>query len=106
MHAYRWLMMVGFAKMHLTADAEAVTWFRRSLEANRNYPIAHFALAAGLALLGSLDEARTIAQAGFALDQSFTIRRFRLVTSSDNPTYLAKRERIYEGMRLAGVPEG
>jgi TolB-like protein len=106
MHAYRWLMMVGFAKMHLTADAEAVTWFRRSLEANRNYPIAHFALAAGLALLGSLDEARTIAQAGFALDPSFTIRRFRLGTSSDNPTYLAKRERIYEAMRLAGVPEG
>jgi hypothetical protein len=24
----------------------------------------------------------------------------------DNPTYLAKRERIYEGMRMAGVPEG
>jgi hypothetical protein len=99
-------MMVGFAKMHLTADAEAVTWFRRSLEANRNYPIAHFALAAGLALLGSLDEARTAAQAGFALDPSFTIRRFRLGASSDNPTYLTKRERLYEGMRLAGVPEG
>ena len=28
------------------------------------------------------------------------------VASSDNPTYLAGRERIYEGMRLAGVPEG
>ena len=25
---------------------------------------------------------------------------------TDNPTYLAQRERIYEGMRLAGVPEG
>jgi hypothetical protein len=105
-HAYRWLMMVGFAKLHLTADAEAVTWFRRSIEANRNYPIAHFALAAGLALLGSLDEARTAAQAGFALDPSFTIRRFRLGASSDNPSYLTKRERSFEGMRLAGVPEG
>jgi hypothetical protein len=25
---------------------------------------------------------------------------------SDNPTYLAKRERICQGMRMAGVPEG
>ena len=105
-HAYRWLMMVGFSKLHLTADAEAVTWFRRSIEVNRNYPIAHFALAAGLALLGSLDEARAAAQAGFALDPSFTIRRFRLGASSDNPIYLTNRERSFEGMRLAGVPEG
>ena len=25
---------------------------------------------------------------------------------SDNPTYLAQRERLYEGLRLAGAPEG
>jgi hypothetical protein len=43
---------------------------------------------------------------GLALDPSFTIRRFRLGASSDNPTFLAKRESIYEGLRLAGVPEG
>jgi hypothetical protein len=24
----------------------------------------------------------------------------------DNPTFLAKRERLYQGMRMAGVPEG
>lgn len=105
-YAYRWLMQAGFAKAHLGADAEAVTRFRRSLEANRNYPIAHFALAGGLALLGSLAEARAVAQAGFALDPGFTIRRFRLGASSDNPAYLTNRERFYEGMRLAGVPEG
>jgi tetratricopeptide (TPR) repeat protein len=98
--------MVGFAKVQLNADAEAVTWFRRSLEANRNHPIAHFGLAAVLALLGSLDQARAAAKAGLALDPSFTIRRFRLGAASDNPTHLAGRERIYEGMRLAGVPEG
>jgi tetratricopeptide (TPR) repeat protein len=104
--AFNWLMTVGFAKLQLTADAEAVGWFLRSIEANRNYPTAHFGLAATLALLGSLDQARAAAKAGLALDPSFTIRRFRLGASSDNPTYLAKRERIYEGMRLAGVPEG
>jgi len=53
-----------------------------------------------------LDEARAAAQAGLALDPRFTIRRFQRHLSSDNPTYLAERERVYEGMRMAGVPEG
>ena len=50
--AFRWLMMVGFAKLQVNADNEALGWFRRSTEANRNNPLAHFALAATLALLG------------------------------------------------------
>jgi len=53
-----------------------------------------------------LDEAQAAARAGLALDPSFTLRRFRLNAPSDNPTFLAGRERIYEGMRMAGVPEG
>ena len=104
--AYRWLMVTGFAKLQLNADREALDWLLHSIEANRNYPLAHFGLAAVLALLGSLDQARAAAKAGLALNPSFTIRRFRLGASSDNPTYLAQRERLYEGMRLAGVPEG
>jgi TolB-like protein/Flp pilus assembly protein TadD len=104
-YAFRWLLYVGFAKVQLNADAEAVAWFRRSVEANRNYPPAHFGLAATLALLGSLGEARVVAQAGLALDPSFNVGRFRFGASSDNATYLAGRERIVEGMRMAGVPE-
>jgi TolB-like protein/Flp pilus assembly protein TadD len=104
--AFRWFMIVGFAKLQLNQDAEALYWLRRSLEANRNYPFTHFGLAATLALLGSLDEARAAAKAGFALLPSFTIRRFRDGAPSDNSIFLAKRERVYEGMRLAGIPEG
>jgi tetratricopeptide (TPR) repeat protein len=44
--AHRWFVWVGVAKMQLKADTEAVTWLRRALEANQNFPIAHFALAA------------------------------------------------------------
>jgi hypothetical protein len=57
-------------------------------------------------LLGSPDPASAAAKAGLALDPSFTIRRYRDGAYSDNPTFLAKRERVCEGMRLAGVPEG
>ena len=102
--SYRWMQTVGWSKIQLGADAEAVSWLRRSIEANRNNPLAHFQLAGALALLGSLDEARTAAQAGLALNPNFTIRRW--TKSSDNPAYLAARERFLEGLRLAGVPEG
>ncbi len=103
---YRWLYIVGAAKLQLGADAEAVAWIRRGLEVNRNYPVAHFHLAAALALLGKLDEARAAVKDGLALDPNFTRRRFLANPMSDNPTFLAAEKRISEGMRMAGVPEG
>jgi TolB-like protein len=104
--SYIWLLIAGLAKLHLNADREAVAWLRRSIEANRNHPLGQLWLAAALARLGWLDEARTAARAALALNPSFTIRRVRANIPSDNPTYLAGRERICEGLRLAGVPEG
>jgi hypothetical protein len=101
-----WMVWVGFAKLQLSADAEAVIWLRRGLESNYNYPVGHFHLAVAQALLGSQSEARAAAQAGLALDPTFTLRRYRAGASSDNPIYLAGRERNIEGMRIAGVPEG
>jgi TolB-like protein len=104
--AHWWLYCVGRAKIQLGADAEAVPWLRRSIEANRNFPLAHFALAAALALIDAVDEARAAAKIGLSLNPGFTIRRFRVGASSDNPSYLAGLERICVGLRLAGVPEG
>jgi TolB-like protein/class 3 adenylate cyclase len=103
--AHRWFGIVGLSKLQISADTEALGWFRRSIEANRNNPLAHFWLATALALLGSLEEARAAAKEGLALDPTFTISRYRKGVYSDNPIYLAKRERFYEGMRMAGVPE-
>jgi TolB-like protein/Tfp pilus assembly protein PilF len=105
--SYRWMNFAGFAKLLSGADAEAVAWLRRSVEANRNYSIAHFHLASGLALLGALDEARAAVQAGLTLDPGFNIRRYRLFSSpSENPAFLAGRERVCVGLRIAGLPEG
>lgn len=104
--AYRWLMWRGAAKMAVGNDAEALGSFRESVEANRNYAIAHFLLAAALALLGYEDEAGEAVKAGLAIDPSFTLRRFCLGAQSDNPTYLVARDRLIAGMRLAGVPQG
>ena len=104
--AYWWCYCVARAKIQLGADADAASWLRRSIEANRNFPLSHFGLAAVLALLGAVDEARSAAKAGLALDPAFSVRRALMTKRSDNPAYLAARERLCEGMRMAAVPEG
>jgi hypothetical protein len=85
---------------------QAAHWRHGALDANRNFAGGHFFLASALALLGGLDEARAAVQARLALDPTFTVRRYRSGLSTDNPTYFAGRERMNEGMRKAGVPEG
>ena len=103
--AYHWMTSLGCAKQALGANAEAVDWFRRSIESNPNFALAHFFLAAMLAQLSLQDEARASAATGLVLDPTFTISRFRGSAVSDNPVYLKLRHRLVEGMRMAGVPE-
>jgi tetratricopeptide (TPR) repeat protein len=101
-----WMGVAVFAKLLLGSDEEAVTQLRRALEFNRNHPRAYFWLAAALAHLDRLNEARSMVRAGLALTLNYTVHRFRDRVASDNPTYLAQRERIPPAMRKAGVPEG
>ncbi|MEK9278618.1 adenylate/guanylate cyclase domain-containing protein [Bradyrhizobium sp. ISRA442] len=104
--AHRWMFWVGFSKLMLGADAEAVVWFRRSLNDNSNFPIAYFELAAALAHLGKLDEARGAVKKGLALNPTFTIRRLKAIPFSDDSTFREQGRRVIHGMRMAGVPEG
>ena len=78
--ATRWLTLdenAGMAKLHLGSYEQAVAWCRRAIEANRNYPQAYFKLAAALAQLGRLDEARSAVKAGLALNPAYTVSRAR-----------------------------
>jgi TolB-like protein len=101
-----WFLLAGSAKALLGEYEAAVGWLRKSIDANRNNPWTYFYLAACLAHLGRLDEARGELKAGLVFNPNLTIKRFRAGAESDNPVFLAQRERIIEGMRLAGVPEG
>ena len=98
--------MVGLAKLQLNADAEAVAWLRRSIEANRNYPSSAFLSRRR----PGADSARWMRRGPPHRPDLRSIQALPFAASvlpfSDNPTYLAGRERICEGMRLAGVPEG
>ncbi len=105
--AYAWLTEAGIAKNHLGDCEQAVLWCRRAIEANRNYPEAHFHLAAALARLGRLDEAYSAVKAGLALNPSFTVSRARTdwTAMSDDPTHPQQLAPIFEGLRRAGLPE-
>jgi TolB-like protein/Tfp pilus assembly protein PilF len=105
--AYLWMSWAGIAKNYLGSYEQAVSWFRRAIEANRNYPHPHFVLGVALALLGRLDEARSAVKAGLALNPGYSISRARAAYAamSDDPTHLAQLERLLEGQRKAGVPE-
>ena len=104
--SYLWYFNVGFAKACLGRYEEALPWLRKSLDANRNNPWAHFHTAACLAHLGRLDEARREVEAGLTVDPKFTMKRLRVGLESDHAAYMVQRERITEGMRVAGLPEG
>jgi TolB-like protein/class 3 adenylate cyclase/Tfp pilus assembly protein PilF len=105
--AWGWMGYVGTARLHSGRDEQAIPWLSRSIELNPNNPVFHFFLAAALARLGRLGEAREAVRAGLEIDPGFSTARLRRsMTFSDNPVFLAGRERLYGGMRLAGVPEG
>jgi TolB-like protein/class 3 adenylate cyclase/Tfp pilus assembly protein PilF len=103
--AYIWLLTAGFAACLLGRNEEAASWFRRSIEANRNFALCHFIYGTVLANIGRMDEARSELAAGLALDPGFTIANFQSAVSSDNLVYLEQRARIIDDMRRAGIPE-
>ena len=105
--AYVWMSIAVIAKNSLGLWDQAILWSRRAIEANRNYPHSYFWLAAALAHLGRLDEARSAVMTGLALNPSFTVSRARAAWTamSDNPAHHAAIESVLEGMRTAGVPE-
>ena len=102
----RWHALLGIADLFLGRLESALDRLRKSVEINPNVAMPHFFLAAASALSGHAAEAREARNAGLRLDPNFTVARFRNERRSENPTFLAQRERIYEGLSLAGVPEG
>ncbi len=95
------------AYLMLRQDDQAIDWLRRALAASPDSPTALPWLVATLALGGHDDEAREMLARYLALGQARvkTIAQFKALDSSTNPRYLALRERLYDGLRKAGMPE-
>ncbi len=105
--AYIWLTYAGVAKTFIEDYGLAIPWLQRAIEANRNFALPHFFLAAAFAKLGRLAEARAAVKAGLAPNPAFSISRAGAFYSaiSGDPTYLGRLKSIVDGMRKAGVPE-
>jgi TolB-like protein len=104
--ASRWFAIVGFAKNSLARYEEAITWLTQSISRDGTFAMAHFHLGSALAHAGRLENARSAAATGLALDPTFNLASFRAAELSEDPCYFAWRERLIEGMRKAGVPDG
>ena len=104
-YAFEWLKFVGIAKCALGRYDEGMVWLRRSIETNRNNPTSHLFLAAALAALGRLEVARAAAREALTHNPQFTIAGARDILLSAR-SYLVEGERLLEGLRKAGVPEG
>jgi hypothetical protein len=102
-----WRLTLGWISRASRSSISAVT-SKRSRGSYRNYSLSFLHLAAVLAQLGRCDEAPTTARAVRALNPAYTVSRRRAswTAQSDDPTYFAQLEPIFEGMRRAGIPEG
>ena len=74
--AWVWMYIAGRAKVYAGCDEEAVVWLNRSIQLNPNTPVFHFMLAAALAHLGRIEDAREAARAGLELDPASPARGF------------------------------
>ena len=111
--AWLWLQLAGGAKMAVGANDEAVSLFRRSIENNRNNPLAYFLLAATLANLGRLEErgpkpnlaSRSIRPSRFGALARETRTRGRSSTPCARPV-CPRSERTGEGTSLRSARTG
>jgi tetratricopeptide (TPR) repeat protein len=103
---FHWYFLIGTADVYLGRIVRGVENLRKSVEIYPNWPHAQFALVGALALAGLFAEAAEVCAVARRLAPDFTIAKFRIEAMSDNPAYLAQREYLHQGLRLAGVPEG
>jgi adenylate cyclase len=97
---------IGWIQFLLGDDVRAIEMLRKAIALSPNYSRAHLLLAAAYGMQERLNEAsaaladyvRTSPSAG-------TIAQLRSLRQSNHPKYLAQCERIYDGLRKAGMPE-
>jgi TolB-like protein/cytochrome c-type biogenesis protein CcmH/NrfG len=96
---------VGWAEFLRAHDAQAVEMLRKALALNPGYTPAHLFLTAAYAMQDRLEEAREALAAYLRTNPTAnTITLLRANAQSTHPAYMAQRERLYEGMRRAGLP--
>ena len=100
-----WQMFEGVALLHLGRNNEAVERLNQAVSGNPKSAFGRLFLASALGNAGQLDDARTQIQELQRLRPGFTLTLFRSREPSNDPTFLAQRQRVYEGLRRAGFAD-
>jgi TolB-like protein len=100
-----WLFHICHAYTHLAREAEAIPWCRKSVAAGPLW-LAYVDLAADNAWIGKETEAHAAVAELLKLMPGYTVHKWATAGFSDNPKFLAEYQRIVEGLRKAGLPEG
>lgn len=97
----------AYAHVMLGRRSSAIECLRRAVANNPDFPTPIAWLAALLALSGEAAEARDTLRRYLALPaaRTRTVEQWKATAWADNPGYLAFREQLYEGLRIAGLPE-
>jgi adenylate cyclase len=96
------LAYLGNALYMLKRYDEAVPPLRECASRMRYFRIGHLWLAAALAQLGRMEEARAAAAEVLRIEPGFTIQRWKCTAVYRNPD---DAERLFDGIRQAGLPE-
>ncbi|MBR0797985.1 adenylate/guanylate cyclase domain-containing protein [Bradyrhizobium jicamae] len=105
-YAFWWMFWAGSAKLTLEEFSTAASWFRRTIEENRNYAGSHVGLASALVQLGATEEAKAAMREALKLDPNSTITALQAKLPPVSAALQARRERYLESLRIAGMPEG
>jgi TolB-like protein/DNA-binding winged helix-turn-helix (wHTH) protein/Tfp pilus assembly protein PilF len=100
-----WEMFQGVAYLHMGRDDEAIELLARSVEGSPSSAFSHLFLASALGNAGHIDKAQAQISQLRQLHSNFTLARLHALEPSDAPMFRAQRQRVYDGLRRAGMPE-
>jgi adenylate cyclase len=103
-----WQYGICHAYTHLAQWEKAVEWCQKSIATDAGTWFPYVDLAAASAWLGHDAEARAAIAGLLKVYPGFTVQTFADVAArvTYNPTFADQIQRILEGLRKAGLPEG
>ena len=97
---------IGWARLLLGDDEGAIEMLRAAVSLSPSYSPAYLGLAAAYGLLDRVEEARAATAAYLRTGTpTKTIALVRTRETSRHPAFIAQHERIFAGLRKAGLPE-
>ncbi len=101
---WEWYMCNAHA--HLAQWEQAIEWCQKSAATNPAFFWPYFELAAAYGSLGrSADAANAVAEL-LKRKPDATVQTYRTLQGFPDPKFVSERDRIMEGLRKAGLPEG